>query len=135
MSSETDNLTRREFAKFAGLSAASLVFSGCVESQRQNKSQRPNIVFFIADDMHPEMFNCLQEGRGKNLTPNIDRLVAEGIVMTEQHVVSPLCTPSRYNCLTGRYASRAINSVFWNEQQKKTAKQLSIGIVSLQPTM
>ena len=73
---------------------------------------RPNFVFFIADDMVPEMFNCLPEGKGKNLTPHLDRLAAEGVLMTGQHVVSPVCTPSRYNCLTGRYASRARNEMF-----------------------
>jgi arylsulfatase A-like enzyme len=71
-------------------------------------TQRPNIVFFILDDMHRHMFNCLPEGKGKNLTPTIDRLAAEGMVMLGQHVASPVCTPSRYNCLTGRYASRTL---------------------------
>ncbi len=72
----------------------------------------PNILFFIADDMFPEMFNCLPQGEGKNLTPNMDRLAAEGTLMMNQYVVSPVCTPSRYNCLTGRYASRATNREF-----------------------
>ena len=72
----------------------------------------PNIIFFIADDMTPNMFNCLPEGRGKNLTPTIDRFAAEGVVLMGQHVVSPVCTPSRYNCLTGRYGSRATNGYF-----------------------
>jgi arylsulfatase A-like enzyme len=62
--------------------------------------------------MHPRHFNCLQRGKGKNLTPNIDRLVKEGVLMAGQHVASPICTPSRYNVLTGRYASRAQNHHF-----------------------
>ena len=74
--------------------------------------EKPNIIFFIADDMYPEMFNCLPGGEGKNLTPNLDRLAAEGTIMVNQYVVSPVCTPSRYNCLTGNYASRATNSQF-----------------------
>ncbi len=73
---------------------------------------KPNIIFFIADDMYPEMFNCLPEGKGKNLTPNLDRLAAEGTIMMNQYVVSPVCTPSRFNCLTGNYASRATNKQF-----------------------
>lgn len=82
-------------------------------------SEQPNIVFFILDDMYPEMFNCLPEGKGKNLTPNIDRLAAEGTIMMNQYVVSPVCTPSRYNCLTGRFASRAVNSSFLRKMKEE----------------
>jgi arylsulfatase A-like enzyme len=74
----------------------------------QEPARPPNVVFFILDDMQRHMFNCLPEGKGKNLTPTIDRLAAEGTLMLGQHVASPVCTPSRYNCLTGRYASRAL---------------------------
>jgi arylsulfatase A-like enzyme len=71
---------------------------------------KPNIVFFIADDMTPDMFNFLPEGEGKNLTPNIDRLAKEGVIMMEQYVSSSVCAPSRYSCLTGKYASRAVSA-------------------------
>ncbi len=101
----TGKVTRRGFMQHACAGVASL---GLPSVLRSEPGQRPNIVFVILDDMHRHMFNCLPEGRGKNLTPHIDRLAAEGMVMLGQHVVSPVCTPSRYNCLTGRYASRAL---------------------------
>lgn len=78
-------------------------------SAQTKATKQPNVIFFIADDMYPDMFNCLPEGKGKNLTPNIDRLAREGVVMTNQYCVSPVSTASRYNCLTGNYASRATN--------------------------
>lgn len=81
--------------------------------------EKPNIIFFIADDMYPEMFNCLPEGKGKNLSPNLDRLAREGVLMENQYVVSPVCTPSRYNCLTGNYASRATNQQFLNRTKRE----------------
>ncbi len=68
---------------------------------------RPNIVFFIADDMQRYMFNCLAEGQEPYLTANLDRLAAEGTLMRGQYVSAPVCTPSRFTCLTGRYASRS----------------------------
>lgn len=68
---------------------------------------RPNFVFFIADDMQRSMFNCLAESDEPYLTPHLDRLAAEGTLMLEQYVSAPVCTPSRFTCLTGRYASRA----------------------------
>ncbi len=83
--------------------------SGCATPEESN---RPNIIFFIADDMYPEMFNCLPQGEGKNLTPNLDRLASEGTLMMNQYVVSPVCTPGKFNCLTGNYASRATNTQF-----------------------
>jgi arylsulfatase A len=85
---------------------------GNKDQQVAADGERPNIIFFIADDMLPMHFNCLPEGKGKNYTPNLDRMANEGVVLMEQHVVSPVCTPSRYNCLTGKYASRATNPFF-----------------------
>jgi hypothetical protein len=79
---------------------------------------RPNIIFFIADDMTTNMFNSLPEGKGKNLTPHIDRLANEGEVMMVQHVASTVYIPSRYNCLTGKYASRATNPDFLKFSRK-----------------
>lgn len=94
------------------LVTVSLLNIGCNTVVPNSDKERPNIVFFIADDMYPEIFNFLPEGKGKNLTPNIDRLASEGTIMMNQYVASPVCTPSRYNVLTGNYASRAKNDQF-----------------------
>ena len=74
--------------------------------------ERPNVLFIITDDQERSEFNFLPEGRDeqgkpRNLTPNIDRLAREGVVLLNQYVSSPVCTPSRYSVLTGTYASRA----------------------------
>ena len=94
--------------KYLALGAIALPFLASAE----DTEKKPNIIFFIADDMMPYHFNCLPEGKGKNYTPTLDRMANEGVVLTQQHVVSPVCTPSRYNCLTGKFASRANNSFF-----------------------
>ncbi len=80
-------------------------------------NKKPNVVFFIADDMYPWMFNNSPEGKSSdgnplNLTPTLDKLATEGVWLENMKVVSPVCTPSRYNSLTGNYASRAINESF-----------------------
>ncbi len=108
-------------------------FMSCSTSGSNNKKnidkrsvgEKPNVIFIIADDMYPDMFNALPEGKGKNLTTNIDRLAKEGTFLTNQYVVSPVCTPSRYNCLTGNYASRAVNKKF-TEFTKKNEGQTVI---------
>jgi len=117
------NYTTKKLLTLCALSAAALYTSHAMAAKPSAASQtndaRPNIIFFIADDMLPKHFNCLPQGKGKNLTPNIDRLAKEGTLMLEQHVASPICTPSRYNVLTGNYASRANNAWF----KQTTAKE------------
>lgn len=104
----------RTKSNFSGIRLViAMTCMGIASPQAEAASQvRPNVIFFIADDMTPEMFNAIPEGQRKNLTPNLDRLAAEGVFMINQRVVSPVCTPSRYNSLTGNYASRAVNEKF-----------------------
>jgi arylsulfatase A-like enzyme len=79
---------------------------------------QPNIVFIITDDMYPWQMNFMPEGEGRNYTPNIDRLADEGTVMRNQYVSSTVCTPSRYNVMTGRYASRSQDPQFVAELER-----------------
>ena len=100
------------------LSLLMIPLAACSSHRKEELSgmvkKQPNIIFFIADDMTLEMFNCMPEGNGKNLTPNIDKLAEEGVIMMGQHVSSTVCSPSRFTCLTGKYASRAHNPEFTN---------------------
>lgn len=45
-------------------------------------------------------------GSTQNLTPNIDRLAAEGLRFTDFHSSGPMCSPTRAALLTGRYQHR-----------------------------
>lgn len=67
---------------------------------------KPNIVYLLADDLGYGDVQCLNLERGKIATPNIDRLANEGMVFTDAHSGSSVCTPTRYGILTGRYAWR-----------------------------
>ncbi|MCB1130067.1 MAG: sulfatase-like hydrolase/transferase [Verrucomicrobiae bacterium] len=51
-------------------------------------------------------------GGDRVLTPHVDRLAREGMVMTNANVACPVCSPSRYTTLTGRQASRTRGEVF-----------------------
>lgn len=68
------------------------------------KKRRPNVIFIITDDQHRETFGFLEH---KALTPNIDRLAREGAYFSRDYVVSSVCTPSRYTCMSGQIASRS----------------------------
>ena len=65
--------------------------------------QNPNILVILADDLGYGDVQCYNPERGKILTPNIDRLAAEGMRFTDGHSSSGVCSPSRYTLLTGRY--------------------------------
>jgi arylsulfatase A len=69
-------------------------------------NQRPNIVYILTDDLGYGDVDS-QYPLGKIKTPNIDRLAAEGMSFNEAHSSSAVCTPSRYNILTGRYNWRS----------------------------
>ncbi|RMD76790.1 MAG: arylsulfatase, partial [Lentisphaerae bacterium] len=66
-------------------------------------SPPPNIVFILADDLGYGDVHCLNPQRGKIPTPNLDKLATEGMIFTDAHSASAVCTPSRYSILTGRY--------------------------------
>jgi arylsulfatase A-like enzyme len=62
----------------------------------------PNILFLLADDLG--WADVGYQG-GPFDTPHIDALAATGLRL-KQHYVQPLCSPTRAELLTGRYASR-----------------------------
>jgi len=68
-------------------------------------ASRPNIVVILADDVGYGDVGCLNPA-SRIPTPAIDRLAAEGMVFTDAHSCSSVCTPSRYGMLTGRYCWR-----------------------------
>lgn len=67
-------------------------------------TQRPNIVFILADDMGYGDFSCFNGGISH--TPTLDHLVAEGTCLTQHYSASPVCAPARAALLTGRYPHR-----------------------------
>lgn len=69
-------------------------------------AKRPNIVIMLADDMGFGEVQALNPERGKIATPNLDAIAASGLICTDAHSGSSVCTPTRYGLLTGRYAWR-----------------------------
>jgi arylsulfatase A-like enzyme len=65
---------------------------------------RPNLLLIISDDQGYPDLGCV--GGKPVLTPNLDRLAADGVRATSFYVTAPACTPSRASILTGRYPQR-----------------------------
>lgn len=68
---------------------------------------KPNIVFIFADDMGYGDVQVLNPERGKIPTPHMDKLAGDGMIFTDAHTSSSVCTPSRYSLMTGRYNWRS----------------------------
>lgn len=68
------------------------------------QTQRPNFIVIFADDLGYGDLSCF--GAQGYSTPNLDRMAAEGIRLTDFYVPLPFCAPSRSSLLTGRYPFR-----------------------------
>jgi arylsulfatase A len=101
-------LNRRQFLKTA--SAAGIAcLAGCSFSERNAsniKTTKPNIVYILADDLGYGDVSCLNEN-SRLKTSALDKLANEGMVFTDAHSNSAVCTPTRYGILTGRYCWRS----------------------------
>lgn len=71
---------------------------------RADVSGSPNVLLVLTDDLG--YGDIPAYGNTAISTPNIDQLAAEGTVMDNFYSASPVCTPSRFSLLTGRYAAR-----------------------------
>lgn len=67
--------------------------------------ERPNVVIIYTDDQGSVDANCY--GSTDLVTPNIDKLAAEGIRFTQMLAPSAICSASRSGLLTGLMPARA----------------------------
>lgn len=80
------------------IAMVSAVFAG-------NEVVRPNIVFILADDLGwsdttPYGHTVFHQ------TPNLERLARRGMLFTNAHSASPLCSPTRASIMTGQNPAR-----------------------------
>jgi arylsulfatase A-like enzyme len=78
------------------------------------RTKKPNIIYILADDLGYGDLKSLNPD-SHIPTPNMDKLLNEGIHFTDAHSGSSVCTPTRYGILTGRYAFRTSlkSGVLW----------------------
>lgn len=90
---------------FAVLLAAAAMLTGALRASFAVEAA-PNIVYILCDDLGYGDVKCFNPD-GKIATPHMDKLAAEGMIFTDAHSGSSVCTPTRYGVLTGRYAWRS----------------------------
>ena len=65
---------------------------------------RPNFVFVLADDLGYADLGCY--GARADTSPTLDRLASDGLRFTDGYANSPVCSPTRFALMTGRYQYR-----------------------------
>jgi arylsulfatase A len=94
---------------FGCIACMTLVSDGQAE-----RSDRPNIVLILADDLGWSDLGCY--GADLHETPCLDQLAQEGVRFTHAYAMS-VCSPSRSTLLTGIHAAR-IPITIWAEGSK-----------------
>ena len=73
-------------------------------SSEVSATQKPNVVFILADDLGYADLSCY--GAKEIKTPNLDRMAREGVRFTDFYAPACVCTPSRASLMTGCYPKR-----------------------------
>jgi uncharacterized sulfatase len=112
MNSNKEKISRRQFlsASAAAASAAGVTLAGvqglAAEAAAAKKPGRPpgkpNILFLFSDQQRWDTLGCY--GQPLNVTPNLDRMAAEGVRFENAFTCQPVCGPARSSLQTGRYA-------------------------------
>jgi len=99
-------MDRRLFLRNIVTGIAGLMVSGAPAPPKEgDMSDRPNIIFILADDLGYRDLGCY--GQERIETPNIDRMAEEGIRFSQCYTGSPVCAPSRCVLMTGKHTGHA----------------------------
>ena len=63
------------------------------------KKKQPNIIFIMTDQHRADALGCM--GNDAVVSPNIDKIAAEGVLFVNGYSSVPSCTPARAGLLTG----------------------------------
>lgn len=102
------SLSRRNF--MAGVGASVLSMAGNKAFGQGKK--KPNFIIIFADDLGYGDIEGFGTQPLPYETPNLRKMANEGVRLTNVHVPTPYCAPSRATLLTGRYPFR--NTMVFN---------------------
>ncbi len=86
---------------FCWIALASALVS-CSNGQSPNTEEKPpNIIYILVDDLG--YGDVGYNGQSKFSTPNIDRMAADGMILSQHYAGAPVCAPSRSALLTGKH--------------------------------
>jgi arylsulfatase A-like enzyme len=98
------NIDKKRRAVLGGLSTLALAPSLAPALALAKNAAQPNILFILADDLGYGDLSVY--GQTDFQTPNLDRLAAQGVRLTQAYSNSAVCSATRFGLITGRYQYR-----------------------------
>jgi len=91
-----------------------------------------NFIFILADDLGYADLGCY--GGRQPVSPHLDRMAARGIRFTQGYSNSPVCSPTRFGLITGRYQYR-LRGAAEEPMTGKFRGSTEIGLPPAHPTL
>jgi arylsulfatase A-like enzyme len=100
---------------------------------------KPNIIFIVADDLGYADLGCYGgrgfDGTGKDsVSPELDKLAANGMLFTDGYANSPVCSPTRFALMTARYQYR-LRGAAEEPISSKSRGSTTLGLPPEHPTL
>jgi len=96
--------------------------------------RRPNLIFILADDLGYADLGCTGARADTPVSPNLDRLAAQGLRFTHGYANSAVCSPTRFALITGRWQYR-LRGAAEEPMTGKARGDKVIGIAPEHPTL
>lgn len=93
------------YSRTPGLFAAAVCVACLTACAAETPAEPPNVVFLLVDDLGAMDIGAFNPDTFYE-TPNIDRLAAAGVRFTRGYAANPVCSPTRFSIMTGRYPTR-----------------------------
>jgi arylsulfatase A-like enzyme len=81
-----------------------LLTCGCLLPRASSAAERPNVIFFLVDDLGWRDLGCY--GSSFYDTPNIDQFAKESVRFTQAYAACHVCSPTRASIMSGKYPAR-----------------------------
>ena len=103
---------------------------------KKNLDSRPNLIFIVADDLGYADLGCYggRPAAFGEVSPVIDALAASGLRLTQGYANSPVCSPTRFGMITGRYQYR-LRGAAEEPLHSNTRESHILGLPANHPTL
>lgn len=94
-------MKKKLLSSLVAVACAPVLFGATAHAANADGAKKPNIVYIIVDD---QRFDAMGFMNPAAVTPNMDKIAANGVHFKNAFVTTSLSSPSRASVLTGMYA-------------------------------